>query len=454
MRDNIDFATTNIRRLFAKLLFPTLFGMLFSMAFIFTDGIFVGHGIGPHGLASINLIGPVMMLISGLGMMFGSGASVVAAIHLSQGNIKAARINVTQVFLAGVIVSILMGVVCYCFPRQVLTILGACGPLYESAYEYYIWFIPTCLLMMIETIGLFVIRLDGSPRYAMMANVVPAIVNIVLDYIFIFPCHMGLMGASLATDIGGFVAVAMVAYYMLFRAKTLKFYRLKMSLKSLILTLRNLGYMIRIGTSGLVGELSVAVMMLAGNTMFMRHLGSDGVSAYSVACYLFPLVYMVYCAVAQSAQPIISYNYGNSSMQRVRKTVRYSLLISIVIGLLLSLVMILFSPEVVSIFINDGGEACRLSAEGLPYYAAGFTFMAVNICYVGYCQSVERAGLAILVTLLRGVVFIVPAFILLPTCIGTKGLWLSVPVSEALTTVTVIVIESFRLYKMRQQPQQ
>ena len=187
-RDSIDFAKTGIGKLFRQFFFPTLMGMLFSMAFILTDGIFVGHGIGPDGLAAINLVGPIMMVISGLGMMFGMGASVDAAIHLSKGNIKAARINVTQVFWAGVSVSLLMGVVCYCFPRQVLTLLGARGALYNAAYEYYIWFIPTCLLMMIETIGLFVIRLDGSPRYAMLSNIIPAVINIILDFVFIFPC--------------------------------------------------------------------------------------------------------------------------------------------------------------------------------------------------------------------------------------------------------------------------
>ena len=119
-RDNIDFAHTNTRKLFASIFFPTLLGMLFSMAFIFTDGIFVGHGIGSHGLAAINLIGPIMMLINGLGMMLGVGVSVVAAIHMSQNNIKAARINVTQAYIAGILIAFIVGLFCYIFPDTVL----------------------------------------------------------------------------------------------------------------------------------------------------------------------------------------------------------------------------------------------------------------------------------------------------------------------------------------------
>ena len=170
-RDNIDFAHTNTRKLFASIFFPTLLGMLFSMAFIFTDGIFVGHGIGSHGLAAINLIGPIMMLINGLGMMLGVGVSVVAAIHMSQNNIKAARINVTQAYMAGILIAFIVGLFCYIFPDTVLQLLGVKNNsgLYTFAREYYLWFLPTCLLMMVETIGLFVIRLDGSPRYAMLS---------------------------------------------------------------------------------------------------------------------------------------------------------------------------------------------------------------------------------------------------------------------------------------------
>ena len=438
-RDHIDFRSTNIGRLFSSLFFPTLLGMLFNMAFIFTDGIFVGHGIGGHGLAAINLIGPIMMLINGLGMMLGIGCSVVAAIHLSQGNVKAARINVTQAFVAGISFSMLMGAFCYLFPDTVLRLLGADGSLYPFAREYYVWFLPTCLLNMITEIGLFAIRLDGSPRYAMLSNIIPAIVNIVLDYLFIFPMQWGLMGASLATDLGGAVGTGMVLYYMFFRAKTLRFYRLKASTTSLRLALRNIGYMVKTGLSGFVGEIAVAVMMLTGNWVFLQHLGDDGVAAYSVSCYLFPLVYMIYSAVAASAQPIISFNHGAGERRRVHSTLRFSLLVAIATGLAVSAVFYFFAPTVVSCFLNADAPAYSLATEGLPFYAMGFLFMAMNVCVVGYLQSIERSGLAILYTLLRGIVFLVAAFLVLPHLLAVKGLWLAVPAAEALTSVCVLV---------------
>ena len=248
---------------------------------------------------------------------------------------------------------------------------------------------------------------------------------------------MGLMGAALATDIGGLVGTLMVAYYMLFRSRTLRLYRLKTTWTSLRLTLRNIGYMVRVGFPGLVGEIAVAVMMLSGNLAFMRHIGDEGVAAYSIACYLFPLVYMICNAVAQSAQPIISFNHGAGKRPRVLGTVRFSLLVSVVIGVLVSLVFLFFSPTVVLCFLTPESPTYAIASTGLPYYGSGFLFMALNICIVGYLQSIERSGAASLFTILRGIVFLVAAFALLPGVLGTPGLWLAVPCAELLTTIVI-----------------
>ena len=149
---------------------------------------------------------------------------------------------------------------------------------------------------------------------------------------------------------------------------------------------------------------------------------------------------MVYNAVAQSAQPIISFNHGAQLTTRVRKTLSFSLVVSILIGVAISAVFFFFAPAVVSIFLDNGTATGLIASEGLPYYATGFVFMAINICVVGYYQSIERAGLAVLLTLLRGVVFLVAAFVVLPSWIGTKGLWLAIPTAEALTTIVIVSI--------------
>ena len=135
---------------------------------------------------------------------------------------------------------------------------------------------------------MFFIRLDGSPNYAMMCNAIAAVTNILLDYIFIFRFGWGLMGAAFATSLGTTIGGLMTVGYLLRRSHTLHLQRIKLSRKSMQLTARNIGYMVKLGSSAFVTELSIAFMMFLGNYVFISHLGEDGVAAFSIACYFFP----------------------------------------------------------------------------------------------------------------------------------------------------------------------
>lgn len=431
-RDSIDFGKTKIATLFSKIFFPTLLGMIFNMAFVLTDGIFIGNKVGSDGLACINLIAPMMMLFSGLGLLFGIGVSVVAAIHLAKNNTKAARINVTQAFWAAGVLALFLGLVLYVLAEPVIRLLGTPEALFPMAEDYFLWFIPTCLFISFETIGTFVIRLDGAPKYAMTLNMVAALVNVVMDYLLIYPMEWGLMGAALATDIGGAVGTGMVFWYMLKRVKVLSFYRLKHSWTSVCLTLRNVGYMVRMGLPGFISEFAIATMFMAGNYAFVHYLGKDGVAAFSIACYLFPVVVMIINSVAQSAQPILSYNHGAGDTVRVRKTLRFSVATALVCGVAAMLLLNLFCGPIVSAFLHKGLPAYELATAGIPYFTSGFIFFAINITLIGYFQSIEKAKLASWLTILRGVVFPVVAFWVLPSVVGIPGLWLAVPASELL----------------------
>ena len=179
-------------------------------------------------------------------------------------------------------------------------------------------------------VSLFVIRLDGRPRLAMACSLISAGINVVLDWVFIFPLGWGVKGAAIATSIsvviGGLIAVG----YLLLYARFLRLYPIKWSHKSIRLFIRNIGYQCRIGSSALLAEATLATLMFMGNHLFMHYLGEHGVGAFGIACYYTPFVFMVGNAIAQSAQPIISYNFGAGCRQRVQKTIRIALLLSLI----------------------------------------------------------------------------------------------------------------------------
>ncbi|WP_285820365.1 MATE family efflux transporter [Bacteroides acidifaciens] len=443
-RDKLDFADGKIGVLLRALFFPTLIGMVFNSALTMIDGIFVGKGVGADGIAAVNIVAPLFMICTGIGLMFGIGASVVASIRLSENNIKAARIIMTQALAVGVLFVGMICAGCLLFSRQFVYALG-CSPLLEGkAISYLIWLLPGMIFLFIQCVGMMLIRLDGSPKYAMTIQIVAAIVNIGLDWYMIFPMGWGVMGAALATSIACVIAGMMALIYFLRFSSRLKFYRLKLSATSLLLTLRNAGYMIKIGFATFLTEVAMGVMMITGNYMFISLLGEEGVAAFAIACYLFPVVFSISNAVAQSAQPIISYNYGAHRPERVNSTLHLSLFTAIACGLSITACLCLGATEIARLFLHPQENAYGLAVKGLPLFSLCAMFFAVNIVFIGYYQSIEKAKASTAYTLLRGVLFLVPCFLLLPRTIGIPGLWLAIPAAElcACTVICVRYIQS------------
>lgn len=436
-RDSIDFGKMNIPVLFRKMFIPTLLGMLLAATICIADGVFVGRGVGSDALAAVNIVAPFFLIATGVGLMFGSGVSIVASVHLSQGRRKAADINVTQAFTVSFFIMAAIAVFVIAFPEFFARIMGSSDRLLPHVKVYMSWVIPSLPFGMLMSVGLFVVRLDGSPVYAMLCNALPAVVNVGLDYVFVFPMNMGLEGVSLATGIAQVASGLLIGLYFLSFNKNIHLYKPKFTVKSVRLTLRNIGYQIKLGAPSMIGELAIACMMFTGNFVFIHYLGEDGVAAFSVACYCFPLVFMIGNSIAQSAQPIISYNKGAGLQHRVVRTFRLSVAIAFVCGLLAMLGGMLESSLVVSLFLPDTAPACSIAKAGFPYFSIAFLFFALNLVCIGYFQSIGRFKAAFWFMLLRGLLFVVPSFILMPFVIGEAGLWLSVPVSELLTLIVI-----------------
>ncbi|MGI6223905.1 MAG: MATE family efflux transporter [Prevotella sp.] len=437
-RDAIDWGTVNVFSLFKKYFIPTLLGMLSMSAVTAIDGIFVGHGVGSDGIAAVNLNLPAIMLLSGIGLMVGVGCSVVASIHLSREKIKAARLNVTQGLAFASLIALALTTYAFLFPDDVARLLGSSEHLLPMVKDYLLWLAPSWMFQVWASIGLFIIRLDGAPRLAMWCSMISAIINIILDWLFIFPLGWGVKGAAFASTISVVVGGVMAMTYLVFFAKRIRLYPPKMSVKSFRLTIRNLGYQCHIGFSALLGEITLAVLMYCGNIVFMKYLGDDGVGAFGIACYYTPFVFMIGNAIAQSAQPIISYNYGLNLTERLKKTLKIALATAVFCGAVVMLVFVVFPKPLVGLFVNMDSEAARIAVEGFPLFATGFVFFTTNLSAIGYFQSIERVKPSLLFSSLRGCIFLVPSFFLLPQLFGTEGIWLAMPLSELLTCICIV----------------
>ena len=189
-------------------------------------------------------------------------------------------------------------------------------------------------------------------------------------------------------------------------------------------------------------------MMFLGNYLFISHLGEDGVAAFSIACYFFPIIFMIYDAIVLSGQPILSYNFGLRDTSRIKQTLRLMYRTALLCGISFFTLTALFRHQIVALFIGPEYAAYQIAVKGLPYFAFGFIFFAVNMIGIGYYQSIERAHRATVITLLRGILFMLVGFLVLPILLDVKGIWLAVPLAEVLT---LLLIGSLYLHEKQKQ---
>ena len=445
-RDTIDFENGRVGTLFRRILIPTLLGSLAISAVTAIDGIFIGHGVGADGVAAVNIVVPIYQIMSGLGLMVGAGCSVVSSIHVGRRKVQAARMNVTQALVGTSLLCALINLFIWLWPTETARLLGSSDSLLPQVRDYLIWIVPCFVFQMWSFIGLFIIRLDGAPKVSMWCNVIPCVLNAVLDWLFIFPLGMGVKGAAIATGTSIAVGGIMALGYLLFFAHSLYPERVKWSCKSLQLSLRNIGYQCRIGSASLLGEMTLAVLTFVGNLTFMHYLGDEGVGAFGIACYYSPFFFMIGNAVAQSAQPITSYDFGTGRHHRIHQALRLMLATSVGFAVVVILGFVFFPYSLTALFVNPQSQAGVLAIEGLPYFAAGILFYILNIALTGYYQSLENMHRATLIVLLR-TVLLLPCFLLLPLWLDTPGIWLAMPVAEMLTLVIILFLKVERIRK-------
>ena len=393
---------------FQNYFFPTLFGLIFNALITVVDGIFVGQGVGPDGIAAVNIIAPLFMVVTGIGLMLGIGCSVVSGIAMAQGDSDKACVNMTQASVLGAVMIGMLVTVLSVSGEGMARLLGCSDTLMPEALDYLAWLLPGMFFLVFECIGMMVIRLDGAA-----------------------------IATSASIAVGTFMVLAYFirfSYVIKFRWSVAGFYS-------------NIWRQVCIGSSAFITEVAMSVMMLTGNYVFMKYYGEVGVAAFSIACYLFPVMFMMSNAVAQSAQPLISYNYGIGAFGRVKEAFVLSVKVALLCGVMAGGTIGLFADNIVALFIDPSCEAACLARAGLPVYATCAVFFALNIYY----QSIEKAMKAMAFTLMRGAVVLVPMFVVMPVLFLGEGVWAAIPASEAITLVLVSADYLFvrrRLYSM------
>lgn len=292
-------------------------------------------------------------------------------------------------------------------------------------------FAPAFLL---NNIMVSFIRNDNNPRLAMAATITGSLANVLLDYIFIFPLNMGIFGAILATVMSPVISIFVSSLHLIKKQNDFHF-RLSLFRPFIALSCMSTG------TAGFITELANGIVVIIFNMLILRLNGNTGVAAYSVITNTAIVATAILSGISQGIQPIISRSYGEGNYKNIMLTLKYGLIATIILSIAFYSAALLFAVPIASLFNGENNaELQKTAVNGIRIYFFGLLFAGLNILMSNYFASVKKAFPAMLVSLLKGFILIIPTAMVLSETIGIEGVWMSYPCAEAVTALTAAVL--------------
>ncbi|WP_245874100.1 MATE family efflux transporter [Alkalispirochaeta sphaeroplastigenens] len=414
---------------------PAVISMAFQALYQIVDGIMVGRSLGPDAMASVNVLYPLVALVAGLAVMIGTGGNARAAVLLGAGDHRGASRVLGTILLLGFLLGVLGAAITAALVPQLLALLGVGPVLSGYVREYLLGLLPFFWGMILVFILEQSVRNDGKAALASLVMAGSALVNIGLDYLFLFVLDLGIIGAAWATGISQTGAALIFLGYFL--VKTLR-REPGLSLGRPVREARTLRIICINGSSELLNSLSGGVTTFLFNRVLLGVVGALGVAAFTVVQYPVMLGVMVVLGLGSGVQPLFSYNYGAGEVLRVRRALHATLAISLVVGILLWVSLGAPARVIAALFLPGHGEAQRLAAEAASFFRWVVLCMPLGIIASVYFTAREEAGKSLAIALARGLVVPVAGVLLLPLWLGVSGVWLTPVIAEVVACVLVV----------------
>lgn len=413
----------------------SVLGTLGVSCYILADTFFVSKGLGTSGLTALNLAIPVYNFIHGTGLMLGMGGATRFSVCKSQEKVKEVNRVYTNTIYLALIFSVMFVLPGFFFSSQMAMLLGADADVLEMTTTYLRWLLRFAPAFILNDVFLCFVRNDGSPQLSMTAMLVGSFSNIILDYIFIFPLNMGIFGAVFATGLSPVISIVMMLPHWTRKKNTFHFVTMKIR-KYLIKQNLSLGF------PSLIAQLSSGIVMITFNAIILKLAGNTGVAAYGVAANISLVIVAVYTGIAQGVQPLVSTFYGIGKNRKARMMLQYALAAMLTVSVIVYLLIFVFAEPITTVFNSENNvELQRISVTGLKLYFLSTPFVGYNIILATFFTSVERALPAHILSILRGLVLIIPMAFLLSALWEMSGIWLAYPVTEFLTALFGFAID-------------
>jgi putative MATE family efflux protein len=437
--DNLQ--SESIAKLLWSYSIPAIIGTMANALYNIVDRIYIGQGVGALAISGLSLTLPIMLFFAATGMLIGAGSAARISISLGEKDKNKAEKILGNALVLTFIISAIVFTLSYIFLKDILILFGGSEETIPYAEKYLRIIIPAQILPTLTYGYNNMMRASGYPRKAMYTMLLGASLNIILDPIFIFGFDMGIEGAAYATVIAMFINCIWVMSHFLNKNNYIHFSRQNFKLERKIIF-----SIISIGLSPFLMHVSGSIINVIINQNLVKYGGDLAIGAYGIINSFVVLLIMAILGINQGMQPILGYNYGAKEYGRVKQTLKYGIIVASVITFIGFLIGTLIPEKVVRAFTADE-NLMGVSVNGMRIYMSMFMIVGFQVITTSFFQSIGKAKIAIVLSLTRQVLLIIPFLYILPLFFHLNGVWMAQPTAD---TISSIIALSALLYQLNQ----
>ncbi|MDR2084758.1 MAG: MATE family efflux transporter [Bacteroidales bacterium] len=439
----LSLGTAKVSRLLAYYAFPAIIAMITSSLYNIVDSIFIGHGVGAMAISGLAVSFPLMNISAALGSMVGVGAASLMSIKMGQKDFASADKILGNTVILNIAIGIVQLVVFLVWLKPVLILFGAGEETLPYAYDYMKVLVIGNVVTHLYFGLIALLRSSGYPRMAMNVPIITIIFNCVMDALFIFVFKMGIFGAALATILAQVLGLAISLYHFSQKKSFVHFkkgiFKFEPRLSKEIIV---------IGTAPFLVNLCASLVVIFINNALKRIGGDISIGAYGIVNRFSMLFVMVVNGITQGMQPIIGYNYGAKKYDRLKSALKLGSIAATVVVCIGALLCIAFPYTIAKMFTTDP-TLLEVSKQGLRITNIAFPVVGFSIVISNFFQSIGKPAQAIFLSLTRQLLFLIPLLIILPPLFeDTFGVWLSIPISDIISSVLAIILVTKQIKKM------
>ena len=416
-----------------KYVFPAILTNVCVFLFTIVDGLFVGNGISTDALGAVNIAMPFVMISMALNMLTAIGGATVTAIRIGEKDEKAANKSFLHSLSMTFAVAALITIIGMLLTTPLCRLLGANDDYLHMVKEYVFWWsafaIPNAISVNLQAFC----RNDGSPMLVAIATATSTVLNIFLDWLFVFPLQMGIMGAAVATGISQVVGLVIVLMHFILRKGCLRIKYFKPEKKEY-------SQILFFGTPEMIAQFATPVTTICLNHMLVITIGDLGVNVFAVISYVSSFAMAVLYGASEGLQPLFGRAYGAGKKDDLRFYFKSGMLISLVGSTICTGLSILLASPIATLF-GASGEVLTMTVQCMPLYSWAFIIAGLNTIISAYLYSTEKTAYAIILNVLRGFVVNTVVIIGLSYLFGANIVWLTFGIAEAVTLALAVIIK-------------